>query len=95
MLAFGGALVVTVVMLAAISVLRDPPSEFDPDSFPVSTRVVYAMAVLAVPLNLLLIALLATQSTTLFLAWAGLVALGVLFYHVRTDGIGSTAEAVE
>lgn len=85
MLAFGGALVVTVVMLAAISVLRNPPAEFDPEAFPVSTRIVFAMAVLAVPLNLLLIALLATQSTTLFLAWAGLVVAGVAYYVVRMN----------
>jgi hypothetical protein len=40
MLAFGGALVVTAVMLAAIDVIRDQPADFDPEAFPVPIRVV-------------------------------------------------------
>lgn len=85
MLAYGGALVVTAVMLAAIQVLRDPPPDFDREAFPVPTRVVYAMAVLAVPLNLLLIGLLAVDAPTLFGAWIGLVAVGLAYHYLRMN----------
>jgi APA family basic amino acid/polyamine antiporter len=85
MLAFGGALVVTAVMLAAIDVVRDPPTDFDPEAFPVPTRVVGAMAVLAVPLNLLLIGLLAVDSPRLFAAWLGLLAVGLAYRAVRMN----------
>ncbi|WP_254767037.1 APC family permease [Salinilacihabitans rarus] len=85
MLAFGGALVVTAVMLAVVAVVRDPPPEFDPSTFPVPTRYVRWMAGLAVPSNLLLIALLATQSTRLFLVWLSLLVAGFGVYVVRTN----------
>jgi APA family basic amino acid/polyamine antiporter len=85
LLAFGGAFLVAVVMVAAIAVLRDPPAAFDPSAFPVPRRVVYAMALLAVPLNLLLIVLVATQAPWLFAAWTGALALGLVFYLVRTN----------
>lgn len=84
-LAFGGALVVTVVMLAAVSVLRQPPPGFDPDAFPVPNRLVLGMAVAAIPLNLLLILLLATQSTTLFFGWLAVLVAGFVYYFVRTS----------
>jgi len=84
-LAFGGALVVTAVMLAVISILRDPPTEFDTDAFPVPNRLVLGMAVLAVPLNLLLILLLATQSTNLFVGWLAVLVAGLVYYFVRTN----------
>jgi hypothetical protein len=84
-LAFGGALVVTAVMLAAVSVLRNPPTEFETDAFPVPNRLVLGMAVLAVPLNLLLILLLATQSTNLFVGWLAVLVAGLIYYFVRTN----------
>lgn len=88
MLAFGGALVVTAVMLAAIRVLRDPPPSFDPVAFPVPARVVYAMALLAVPLNLLLIGLLAVDSPRLFAVWLALLAAGLGYRYVRMNYVG-------
>ncbi|QLD84320.1 APC family permease [Natronomonas halophila] len=88
MLAFGGAFVVTAVMAAAISVIRRRPPEFDPTAFPLSMRVVYGMALLAVPLNLLLLLLLAVQSTLLFGVWILLLAGGLLYYHLRMNYYG-------
>jgi APA family basic amino acid/polyamine antiporter len=84
-LAFGGALVVTVVMLAAVSVLRQPPPGFEPDAFPVPNRLVLGMAVVAIPLNVALILLLATQSTTLFVGWLAVLVVGFAYYFVRTN----------
>ena len=83
LLGLGGAFVVTVLMLATLRVLRDPPPEIDLDAFPVSTRLVYWMAAAAVPLNLLLILLLATQAPWLFAGWAGLLAVGYAYYRLR------------
>lgn len=83
LLGFGGALVVAAVTLAAAAVLRDPPPAFDPDAFPVPTRLVFAAAVVSVPLNLGLILLLASQSTTLFLWWVAILAIGLGYYAVR------------
>ena len=84
-LAFGGALVVTAVMIAAVSVLRQPPPGFEPDAFPVPNRLVLGMAIAAIPLNILLILLLATQSTTLFAGWLAVLAVGLGYYFVRTN----------
>jgi APA family basic amino acid/polyamine antiporter len=85
LLAFGGAFLVAVVMVAAVAVLRDPPPEFDPSGFPVPARAVHGMAAVAVPLNLLLIVLVATQAPALFAAWAGALLVGFAFYVVRTN----------
>jgi APA family basic amino acid/polyamine antiporter len=85
MLAFGGAFIVAVLMLAAIAVLRDPPADFDPTAFPVPRRLVLGMAIAAVPLNALLIILLTTQAPMLFAAWAGALALGLGYYVLRMN----------
>ncbi|UTF55137.1 APC family permease [Natronosalvus rutilus] len=90
MLAFGGAFVVAVVMFAAISVVRNPPADFDPDAFPVPTRLAFGMALLAVPLNVLLLGLLATQSPTLFASWVVLCGCGLGYYALRTNYYGSS-----
>lgn len=84
MLAFGGAFLVAVAMLAAIGAIRDPPAEYDLERFPVPDRVVLGLAVLAVPLNVLLLGLLAVDSPALFGAWAALLVGGLALYHVRT-----------
>ncbi|QLD91166.1 amino acid permease [Natronomonas salina] len=84
MLAFGGAFLVTVAMLAAISVLRDPPSGYQPERFPVPGRVVLALAVIAVPLNVLLLGLLAVDAPVLFGVWMALLVTGLAYYLVRT-----------
>ncbi|MFC6954381.1 APC family permease [Halorubellus litoreus] len=83
LLGFGGAALVVPVMLAAIVAVRDHPEDVA-DTLPLPGRALAAMAALAVPLNCLLLALLATQSPTLFVAW--LAALAVLggYYLVRT-----------
>lgn len=85
LLAFGGALVVTVVSLAALAVWRDPPRTFDSGAFPVPTRVVVGMAALAVPANLLLVALLASQSPRLFVGWLAALGVGLAYYGLRTN----------
>lgn len=85
LLGLGGAFIVTVVMVAAIAVIRDPPAEFDAGVIPVPTRVVLAMAIVAVPLNLLLIVLLATQTLVLFLGWLLAVVAGLLYYGFRMN----------
>lgn len=84
-LALGGAFVVTMVMFATISVVRNPPAEFDPAAFPVPTRLVFWMALAAVPLNLGLVLLLGTQSRTLFLGWLGALGVGLLYYSLRMN----------
>jgi len=85
LLGLGGAFIVTIVMLAAVVVIRENPPDFDPSVIPVPTRAILGMAVLAVPLNLLLIALLATQIFTLFVAWVVALGLGLLYYVLRMN----------
>jgi len=81
-----------VVMAAAIVVLRERPADVDFSAFPVPRRVVYAMAVVALPLNLLLVVLVATQEPVLFVGWAGGLLLGLAVYLLRTsyDSPGET-----
>jgi APA family basic amino acid/polyamine antiporter len=56
------------------------------DALPLSPRLVAGMAALAVPLNLLLLALLASQSPELFLVWLGTLAVAGGYYLLRTRG---------
>lgn len=95
LLGLGGAFVVTMVMVAAIAAIRDPPESFDPTAFPVPTQVVLSMAVLAVPLNLLLIVLLATQTSVLFVGWIGGVGLGLVYYSIRMNYYAAGDSSVE
>lgn len=92
MLAFGGAFLVAVAMLAAVAAVRDPPPEYDTGRFPVPDRVVLALAVVAVPLNVLLLGLLAVDSPVLFGAWLALLVAGLGYYLVRTNyhAVGGT-----
>jgi APA family basic amino acid/polyamine antiporter len=95
LLGLGGAFIVTIVMLAAIVVLRTDPEDFDPSVVPVPTRLVLVMAVLAVPLNLLLIVLLATQVPMLFVSWVVALALGLCYYLLRMNYVDTAGITVE
>ncbi|WP_436901163.1 APC family permease [Halovenus halobia] len=95
LLGLGGAFIVTIVMLAAIVVIRTQPDDFNPDVVPVPTQLILVMAVLAVPLNLLLIVLLASQTVTLFVGWLLALAVGLLYYALRMNYADSPGIAVE
>jgi APA family basic amino acid/polyamine antiporter len=91
LLGFGGAFLVVPVMLAAIVAVREGaiPTQ-SPLGLP--ARAVVGMAVLAVPLNLLLLVLLATQSPAVFAAWIGLLGVGGGYYVLRTRGIDAASD---
>jgi APA family basic amino acid/polyamine antiporter len=83
LLGFGGAFLVVPVMLAALAAVRDPATDAA-SVLPLPSGAIAAMAALAVPLNLLLLGLLATQTPAVFLAWVGLLGLGGAYYLLRT-----------
>jgi APA family basic amino acid/polyamine antiporter len=85
LLGFGGAFLIVPVMLAAIAAVRHRRADVV-DALPLSPRLVAGMAALAVPLNLLLLALLASQSPELFLVWLGTLAVAGGYYLLRTRG---------
>lgn len=85
LLGLGGAFLVAVLMMAAIVVLRRQPPDFDPGVIPVPRRVVLVTAVLAFPLNVLLLLLLASQELGLFVGWLGAVGLGLVYYAFRMN----------
>ena len=90
LLGFGGAFLVIPVMLAAIAVVRNRDVA-DDATLPLSPRLIAAMAGLAIPLNALLLLLLASQSPAVFAGWLGLLALGGTYYAVRKwRGYGTT-----
>ena len=90
LLGFGGAFLVIPVMLAAITVVRNRDVAGDAP-LPFSPRLIAAMAGLAIPLNALLLVLLASQSPAVFAGWLGLLVLGGTYYVVRTwRGHGAT-----
>ena len=95
LLGLGGAFIVTIVMLAAIVVIREEPADFDPSVVPVPTRLILVMAVLAVPLNLMLIVLLATQILTLFVGWLVALGLGLGYYSLRMNYADSAGMSLE
>jgi APA family basic amino acid/polyamine antiporter len=83
LLGFGGAFLIVPVMLAAIAAVRRRPADVA-DALPLSPGLVAAIAALAVPLNLLLLALLASQSPRLFAIWLGTLAVAGGYYLLRT-----------
>lgn len=83
LLGFGGAFLIVPVMLAAIVAVRTRTEEVD-GVLPLSPRLVAGMAALAVPLNLLLLGLLASQSPRLFGIWLGTLAVAGGYYLLRT-----------
>ncbi|WP_380692219.1 APC family permease [Salinirubellus salinus] len=83
LLGFGGAFLIVPVMLAAIAAVRHRRADVA-DALPLSPRLVAGMAALAVPLNLLLLALLASQSPQLFGIWLGTLAVAGGYYLLRT-----------
>jgi len=89
MLGFGGAFLVVPVMLAAVVAVREGRGVAS--AGPLSPRTVVVMAALAVPLNLLLLVLLASQSPRLFLVWLGSLAVAGGYYLVRTRTTDTTA----
>jgi APA family basic amino acid/polyamine antiporter len=95
LLGLGGAFIVTVVMVAAVVVIRERPPDFDPSVVPVPMPLVLGMAVLAVPLNLLLIALLATQIRALFVGWVVALGLGLLYYVLRMNYAAAAGISLE
>ena len=87
LLGLGGAFLIVPVMLAAIVAVRTRPDATGA-AIPLPNRAIVAMAALAVPLNLLLLVLLATQSPLIFAAWLGSLAVGGTYYLLwtrRTD----------
>ena len=83
LLGFGGAFLIIPVMLAALVAVRTRPAVVD-SSIPLSTRTIAGMAALAVPFNLLLLVLLASQSPQVFAVWCGCLAVGGGYYLVWT-----------
>jgi APA family basic amino acid/polyamine antiporter len=94
LLGFGGAFLVVPVMLAAIHVVRDDDQNVTPPGG-LSPRLVAGMAALAIPLNLLLLTLLAANSPTVFAGWLGLLAVGAAVYVVRTRNRTQTPTALQ
>lgn len=90
LLGFGGAFLVVPVMLAAVAAVRTRREEVA-SAVPLPPRVLAGMAVLAVPLNVGLLALLASQSPQLFLAWVGCLTVAAGYYLVRTRTHESSA----
>nr|WP_282594352.1 APC family permease [Halorientalis brevis] len=83
LLGFGGAFLLVPVMLAALAAIRTRPGEVAA-ALPLPNRAVAGMAALAIPLNCLLLVLLASQSPTVFAAWVGSLAVGGSYYLLRT-----------
>jgi APA family basic amino acid/polyamine antiporter len=83
LLGFGGAFLIVPVMLAALVAVRTRRTEVEA-ALPLSPRTIAGMAALAVPLNLLLLGLLASQSPRLFLGWLGCLAAAGGYYLLRT-----------
>lgn len=94
LLGFGGAFLVVPVMLAAVVAVRTRRKEVA-SAVPLSPRVVAGMAILAVPLNVILLALLASQSPRLFLAWLGCLTVAGGYYLVRTRTREPTAPKLD
>ncbi|WP_255196545.1 APC family permease [Halorarius litoreus] len=94
LLGFGGAFLVVPVMLAAIAVVRDPAHDLTPPGG-LSPRLVAGLAALAVPLNLLLLTLLAANQPTIFAGWLGLLLVGGGVYLSRTRNRTSTPTSLD
>lgn len=83
LLGFGGAFLLVPVMLAALAAIRHRPEEVA-TAVPLPTRALAGMAALAIPFNLLLLVLLASQSPLIFAAWLACLAVGGGYYLLRT-----------
>lgn len=83
LLGFGGAFLIVPVMLAAIVAIRTRP-DATATAIPLPRRAIAGMAGLAVPLNLLLLVLLATQSPLVFAGWLACLAVGGGYYLLWT-----------
>ncbi|AGN02397.1 amino acid transporter [Salinarchaeum sp. Harcht-Bsk1] len=82
LLGLGGAFLIVPVMLAAIVAIRTRPGTTD--TIPLPGGAIAGMAVLAVPLNILLLVLLASQSPLIFAAWLASQAVGGAYYLLWT-----------
>ena len=83
LLSFGAIFLIVPVMFAAIAVVRTHDAS-DASAVPLAPRTIAAIAVLAVGFNLVLLALVATQSPAMFGVWLGALAAGGGYYLLRT-----------
>jgi APA family basic amino acid/polyamine antiporter len=88
LMGFGSIFLVVPVMGAAIALVRNRPDEYAAAPFHVAPRLLVGVAGAAVVLNVALLALLATESTTTFRVWVGLLAVGVGYYAARSWYLG-------
>ena len=69
--------------IAAVRFARDRPAEYAAAPISIDRRALTAIASLAVVCNIVLLGLLASQSATVFGAWAGALVIGDHYYFVR------------
>ena len=83
LLGFGGILLIIPVMVAAVRFARDRPAEYAAAPFSIDRRALTVIAALAVVCNVVLLGLLASQSASVFGAWAVALVVGDGYYVVR------------
>ncbi|WP_254840373.1 APC family permease [Natronomonas marina] len=83
LMAFGSIVLVMPVMVAAVLLVRNRADAYADAPFRIAPRTLVAVSVVAVVLNLGLLALLASEEPRTFAVWAGLVAVGGGYYLLR------------
>ena len=83
LLSFGAVFLVIPVMVAAITVVRDYEM-VGSSAVPLAPRTIGTIGALAVVLNLVLFALVASQSPMIFAIWLAALVVGGCYYLVRT-----------
>jgi len=94
LLGFGGILLVVPVMVAAVRFARDRPDAYDRAPFSVDRRLLAGVVGVGVVLNALLLALLGSQSTIVFLGWLAVLVVGDVYFVVRRRQLASRGRSV-
>lgn len=100
LMAFGSIFLVIPVMVSAVMLVRKRPDVYAAAPFRVSRRLLVGISSVAVVLNIALLGLLASQETSTFVVWVGLVVLGGVYYvgrmtYLRRKGEGLAEMNVE
>ncbi|MDZ7689477.1 MAG: APC family permease [Halobacteriales archaeon] len=84
LMAFGSIFLVIPVMVSAVALVRNRPDDYGDAPFSVHPRLLVGISGTAIVLNIALLGLLASQETSTFVVWVGLVVLGGFYYVGRT-----------
>jgi APA family basic amino acid/polyamine antiporter len=94
LMGFGSLFLVIPVMISAVKLVRDRPDVYEDAPINIDGRLLVAISLLAVLVNLALLGVLASESPRMFLLWAALFVAGGLYYLVRARYLAASGPEV-